>query len=129
MSLTADAGAAPFAGLKPVEPRHRFDEAALDRWMQANVEGYVGPLSVMQFKGGQSNPTYRLETPNCAYVLRRKPSGPLLPSAHAVEREFRLIGALQGTGVPVAKPYALCTDQEVVGSVFYIMEAVEGPIY
>ncbi len=129
MSLTADAAAAPFAGLKPVEPRHRFDEAALDRWMQANVEGYVGPLSVMQFKGGQSNPTYRLETPNCAYVLRRKPSGPLLPSAHAVEREFRLIGALYGTAVPVAKPYARCTDQEVIGAVFYIMEAVEGPIY
>ncbi len=129
MSLKAETEAAPFAGLKAVEPRHQFDEAALDRWMQANVDGYAGPLSVMQFKGGQSNPTYRLETPHCAYVLRRKPFGPLLPSAHAVEREFRLISALHGTDVPVAKPYALCTDPQVIGAVFYIMEAVEGPIY
>ncbi len=129
MSLQAKVEAAPFAGLKSVEPRHQFDEAALDRWMQANVEGYAGPLRVMQFKGGQSNPTYRLDTPDCAYVLRRKPFGHLLPSAHAVEREFRLISALHGTDVPVAKPYALCTDAEVIGAVFYIMEAVEGPIY
>ncbi len=129
MSLGADVAAAPFAGVKPVEPRHQFDEAALDRWMQANVEGYAGPLRVMQFKGGQSNPTYRLETPDRAYVLRRKPFGPLLPSAHAVEREFRLITALHGTDVPVAKPHALCTDADVIGAVFYIMEAVEGPIY
>jgi len=129
VSLKVEVEAAPFAGLKPVEPRHQFDEAALHRWMQACVGGYAGPLRVMQFKGGQSNPTYRLETPNCAYVLRRKPFGHLLPSAHAVEREFRLISALHGTDVPVAKPYALCTDPEVIGAVFYIMEAVEGPIY
>ncbi len=129
MSLKAEVEAAPFAGLKPVEPRHQFDEAALDRWMQVNVESYAGPLRVMQFKGGQSNPTYRLDTPHCAYVLRRKPFGLLLPSAHAVEREFRLIRALHGTDVPVARPYALCTDPAVIGAVFYIMEAVEGPIY
>jgi aminoglycoside phosphotransferase (APT) family kinase protein len=129
VSQTTTVEATPFAGLKAVEPRHRFDEAALDRWMQANVEGYAGPLSVMQFKGGQSNPTYRLATPSCAYVLRRKPFGPLLPSAHAVEREYRLISALHGTDVPVAKPYALCLDPQVIGAVFYIMEAVEGPIY
>ncbi len=90
----SEALADAFSGVKPVEARHRFDEAALDRWMQANVDGYAGPLTVHQFKGGQSNPTYRLETPGRAYVLRRKPFGPLLPSAHAVEREFRLIAAL-----------------------------------
>jgi aminoglycoside phosphotransferase (APT) family kinase protein len=129
VSLKAEVEAAPFAGVKPVEPRHQFDEAALHRWMQANVPGYAGPLRVLQFKGGQSNPTYRLETPHRAYVLRRKPFGPLLPSAHAVEREFRVISALQGADVPVAKPYALCTDSEVIGAIFYIMEAVEGPIY
>jgi aminoglycoside phosphotransferase (APT) family kinase protein len=129
VSLTANVEMTPFAGLRPVEPRHQFDEAALARWMQANVEGYAGPLRVMQFKGGQSNPTYRLETSARAYVLRRKPFGPLLPSAHAVEREFRLISALHGTDVPVSKPYALCTDPQVIGAVFYIMEAVEGPIY
>jgi aminoglycoside phosphotransferase (APT) family kinase protein len=125
----AAARSSPFSGLKPVEPRHQFDQAPLDRWMQANVEGYAGPLSVMQFQGGQSNPTYRLETPGGAYVLRRKPFGPLLPSAHALEREFRLIGALHGTDVPVARPYALCTDPDVIGAVFYIMQAIEGPIY
>ncbi len=129
MSLKAAVQAAPFAGLKAVEPRHQFDEAALHRWMEAHVEGYAGPLSVMQFKGGQSNPTYRLATPAGVYVLRRKPFGPLLPSAHAVEREYRLISALHGTAVPVARPYALCTDPEVIGAVFYVMEAVEGPIY
>jgi len=129
VTLAAEVEAAPFAGLKPVEPRHQFDEAALHRWMQANVEDYAGPLRVMQFKGGQSNPTYRLETPGRAYVLRRKPFGPLLPSAHAVEREFRVITALQGAEVPVAKPYALCIDPQVIGAVFYIMEAVDGPIY
>jgi aminoglycoside phosphotransferase (APT) family kinase protein len=119
----------PFSGVKPVEDRHRFDEAALARWMTEHVEGFAGPLSVLQFKGGQSNPTYRLQTPSRAYVLRRKPFGPLLPSAHAVEREFRLISALETTGFPVPRPYALCEDPAVIGAVFYVMEAVEGPIF
>jgi aminoglycoside phosphotransferase (APT) family kinase protein len=119
----------PFSGVKPVEDRHRFDEAALARWLAGHVAGFEGPLSVMQFKGGQSNPTYRLETPTRAYVLRRKPFGPLLPSAHAVEREFRLISALGATGFPVPKAYALCEDASVIGAVFYVMEAVEGPIF
>jgi aminoglycoside phosphotransferase (APT) family kinase protein len=118
-----------FSGVKPVEPRHRFDEAALARWMQAKVPGYAGPLTVLQFKGGQSNPTYRLETPNRAYVLRRKPFGALLPSAHAVDREYRLITALHGTGFPVPLTYGLCEDPEVIGAVFYVMEAVEGAIH
>ena len=118
-----------FSGVKPVEDRHRFDEAALARWMAERVEGFEGPLTVLQFKGGQSNPTYRLETPSRAYVLRRKPFGPLLPSAHAVDREYRLISALNATGFPVPRTYALCEDPAVIGAVFYVMEAVEGPIF
>ena len=90
-------------GTKDVAESHRFDEAALDRWMQANVEGYAGPLEVRQFKGGQSNPTYQLITPAKKYVMRRKPPGKLLPSAHAVDREYRVITALYPTGFPVAK--------------------------
>lgn len=117
-----------FAGTKPVEERHRFDEAALDAWMRANVEGYAGPLKVSQFKGGQSNPTYRLDTPGCAYVLRRKPFGELLPSAHAVDREFRVISALHAAGFPVARTYALCLDEAVIGAWFYIMSMVEGRV-
>ncbi len=83
-----------FSGTKPVEERHRIDEISLENWMRQHVEGYQGPLTVMQFKGGQSNPTYRLDTPSRSYVMRRKPFGKLLPSAHAVDREFRVISAL-----------------------------------
>ncbi|MGZ8407705.1 MAG: phosphotransferase family protein, partial [Caulobacteraceae bacterium] len=118
-----------FTGTKPVEERHRFDEAALGRWMAANVEGFAGPLTVSQFKGGQSNPTYRLDTPSAAYVLRRKPFGPLLPSAHAVDREFRVISALSAQGFPVARAYGLCMDDAVIGAAFYVMGMVEGPVY
>ena len=99
-----------FSGTKPVEERHRIDEARLDGWMREHIEGYAGPLTVLQFKGGQSNPTYRLDTPGRSYVMRRKPFGKLLPSAHAVDREFRVIAALGKQGFPVAKAYALCTD-------------------
>ena len=87
-------------GVKPVAESHRFDEARLAEWMTANVEGYQGPLEVRQFKGGQSNPTYQLVTPFKKYVMRRKPPGKLLPSAHAVDREFRVISALYPTGFP-----------------------------
>ena len=118
-----------FSGVKLVEPRHQFDEAALQGWMQANVDGYGGPLRVFQFKGGQSNPTYRLETPGRAYVLRRKPFGQLLPSAHAVEREFRLISALNQVNFAVPHAYALCEDVAVIGAAFYVMEAVDGAIH
>ena len=117
-----------FSGTKPVDERHRFDEAALAAWMEANVQGYEGPLEVRQFKGGQSNPTYELVTPGRAYVLRRKPPGKLLPSAHAVDREFRVISALHLTGFPVAKPYGLCSDDAVIGTMFYVMERVQGRI-
>lgn len=117
-----------FSGTREVDPRYRLDEAALDVWMAANVEGYAGPLTVRQFKGGQSNPTYELSTPGAAYVLRRKPPGVLLPSAHAVDREFAVTSALYKQGYPVARPYALCTDDAVIGSMFYVMDKVEGRV-
>src|SRR5580700_11510379 len=116
-------------GTKPVAESHRFDEGKLAEWMAANVEGYQGPLQVRQFKGGQSNPTYQLVTPNKKYVMRRKPPGKLLPSAHAVDREYRAIAALYPTGFPVAKPYLLCEDESVIGTMFYVMDCVEGRIY
>jgi aminoglycoside phosphotransferase (APT) family kinase protein len=115
-------------GTKEVAESHRFDEAALLGWMRANVEGFEGPLEVRQFKGGQSNPTYQLIPPGRKYVLRRKPPGKLLPSAHAVDREFKVISALHPTGFPVARPYGLCTDDGVIGTWFYVMEMVEGRI-
>ncbi len=118
-----------FSGTKPVEERHKFDEASLERWMQEHVEGFSGPLTVNQFKGGQSNPTYRLDTPTRSYVLRRKPFGKLLPSAHAVDREFRVISALGKQGFPVAKAYALCMDDAVIGAAFYIMSMEEGRVF
>ena len=119
---------AAFKGVKPVEPRHRLDETALARWLAANVEGFAGPLTLNQFKGGQSNPTYQLVTPAKTYVLRKKPAGKLLPSAHAVDREYRVIAALHPTGFPVAKPHALCLDESVLGAMFYVMDMVEGRI-
>jgi aminoglycoside phosphotransferase (APT) family kinase protein len=126
-----DAGAvnAAFSGVKAVETRHRFDEGALERWFEANLEGWRGPLQVRQFKGGQSNPTYRLDSPSGSYVLRRKPFGTLLPSAHAVDREFRIISALSATGFPVARPYVLCLDEGVIGATFYVMAMVEGRVF
>jgi aminoglycoside phosphotransferase (APT) family kinase protein len=105
------------------------DEAALGRWLEANVEGFRGPFSLEKFAWGQSNPTYRIAAASGGYVLRRKPFGPLLPSAHAVDREYRLISALHPLGFPVARPYALCTDSEVIGAIFYVMELVEGRAY
>jgi aminoglycoside phosphotransferase (APT) family kinase protein len=118
-----------FSGTRPVEERHRIDEARLESWMRDHVEAYQGPLTVLQFKGGQSNPTYRLDTPRRSYVMRRKPFGKLLPSAHAVDREFRVIEALGRQGFPVAKAYALCTDDAVIGSAFYIMSMEEGRVF
>ena len=115
-----------FSGTTQVGEKDRLDEAALDRWMTAHVEGYAGPMTVAKFRGGQSNPTYRIDTPGRAYVLRRKPFGPTLPSAHAVDREYRVIAALHPTGFPVARPYGLCTDESVIGAVFYVMECVDG---
>ncbi len=97
--------------------------------MAEHVEGFAGPLTVEQFKGGQSNPTYKLSTPRRSYVLRRKPPGKLLPGAHAVDREYRVISALARQDFPVARAYGLCLDEEVIGTAFYVMELVEGRIF
>jgi len=110
----------------PVVGKDRLDEAQLTAWMEANVAGFRGPLSYVKFAGGQSNPTYRIDSPSGSYVLRRKPFGPLLPSAHAVDREYRLIAGLYPTGFPVARPYGLCTDESVIGAVFYVMGYADG---
>lgn len=120
---------AQFLGTEEVREQHRFDQAALARYMRDNVAGFEGPLQVSQFKGGQSNPTYRLDTPARSYVLRRKPPGNLLPSAHAVDREFRVITALADTDVPVARSYCLCEDDAIIGTAFYVMECVEGRVF
>ena len=115
-----------FVGTVPPEGADRLDEAKLARWMEANVEGFRGPIELTKFKGGQSNPTYRIVSPSGRYVLRRKPFGPLLPSAHAVDREYKVQAGLHRTGFPVARQYGLCTDDSVVGSWFYIMDMVDG---
>ena len=119
-----------FEGTRPVAEQQKFDIAALETWMRANVEGFAGPLTVEQFKGGQSNPTFKLITPSCTYVMRAKP-GPkakLLPSAHAIEREYRVMDALAKTDVPAPKMFALCEDEDVIGRAFYIMEFVQGRV-
>jgi len=118
-----------FTGTRPVAPQHAFDEGRLADFMRENVAGFRGPLRVEQFKGGQSNPTFRLtDGAGKRYVMRRKPPGVLLPSAHAVDREYRVITALAFTPVPVAKTYALCEDAGVIGTAFYIMDCVEGRV-
>jgi aminoglycoside phosphotransferase (APT) family kinase protein len=103
--------------------------ARLESWMREHIDGFRGPLAAEQFEGGQSNPTYRLRCGAGSYVLRRKPLGQLLPSAHAVDREYRVMRALAGTKVPVPKVYALCEDDAVIGSAFYVMEFLEGRIF
>jgi aminoglycoside phosphotransferase (APT) family kinase protein len=118
-----------FSGTQPVAAKHRFDEAALERYLREHLDGFEGPLSVREFKGGQSNPTYELESPSGRWVLRRKPPGKLLPSAHAVDREHRVITALQSTDVPVPRTGCLCTDDSVIGTWFYVMERVEGRVF
>ena len=105
------------------------DMRALDAWAAAHVEGYAGPSKAIKFPTGQSNPTYRIETPGASYVLRRKPPGKLLKSAHMVEREFRVLRALEGAGFPAPRALALCEDESVAGSVFYLMAHVEGRIF
>ena len=112
----------------PVRETHRFDVASLERYMARHVEGFKGPITVSQFQGGQSNPTYRLSSPGGEYVLRRKPPGKLLPSAHAVDREYRIITALARTPVPVPRTYSLCEDDAVIGTAFFIMQWVHGRV-
>jgi len=113
-------------GTMDVPEKDKLNEENLSKWMQDNVEGFAGPISMSKFKGGQSNPTYRIDTPETSYVLRKKPFGKLLPSAHAVDREFRVIDKLHPQGFPVAKPYGLCDDDDVVGTMFYIMGMADG---
>lgn len=117
------------SGTTPVREGYRFDEASLARWMAAHVAGFAGPLSVEQFKGGQSNPTYKLTTPGRTYVLRRKPPGQLLKGAHAVEREAQVLIGLEKAGFPVAHVHALCTDDQVIGTWFYVMDMIEGRVF
>jgi aminoglycoside phosphotransferase (APT) family kinase protein len=115
--------------LVEVLPNHRFDEAALARYLGPRLPGFAQGCVVRQFQGGQSNPTFHLATPDGAYVLRKKPGGKLLPSAHAVDREYRILSALWGTGVPVPRTRLLCEDPEVIGTIFYVMDYLPGRIY
>ena len=118
-----------FTGTTAVRDGHHFDEGALRDWFQDRVDTSARQrFAVSQFKGGQSNPTFLVESAERRYVVRRKPAGVLLPSAHAVEREFRVMHALAGTGVPVPRTHALCEDASVIGSAFYVMDFVEGRI-
>jgi aminoglycoside phosphotransferase (APT) family kinase protein len=107
---------------------HQLDDAALAAYLQQHLPGFRGPLQSKKFAGGQSNPTYLLDSPGGQYVLRRKPPGQLLASAHAVDREFRVLKALHGSAVPVARPVLLCDDDNVIGSMFYLMEYVAGRV-
>jgi aminoglycoside phosphotransferase (APT) family kinase protein len=116
-------------GTRPVGDRLRFDEDALERWMEKHVQGFSGPIEVSQFKGGQSNPTYRIDARSGAYVLRRKPPGMLLPGAHAVDREYRILEALGKQGFAVAGVHGLCEDESVIGTPFFVMDMVEGRIF
>ena len=116
-------------GSGPVRDGYQFNEAALAEWMRANVSGFTGPMQVEQFKGGQSNPTYKLKTPAGTFVLRRKPVGPIVKGAHAVEREARVQAELGLAGFPVAPIRGQCTDESVLGSAFYVMDLIEGRIF
>jgi len=119
-----------FIGTRAVSQQHAFDVDALAAWLEKNLEGFKGPLAVEMFKGGQSNPTYKLVTPSQSYVMRAKP-GPvakLLPSAHAVEREFKVMSGLAGTDVPVPRMYCLCEDEAIIGRDFYVMEFMQGRV-
>jgi aminoglycoside phosphotransferase (APT) family kinase protein len=118
-----------FSGTKDAAPTLRLDIAQLERYLTGEVACFAGPLTVKQFKGGQSNPTYLLETPSRCYVLRRKPPGKLLPSAHAVDREYRVTRALHVQGFPVAEPLAYCADDSVAGTAFYVMDFVDGRVF
>lgn len=117
-----------FVGTMPVQEHFRFDVGALQDYMREHVEGFRGELTVEQFRGGQSNPTFLLAAGGMRYVLRKKPAGLLLPSAHAVDREYRVITALYHTGVPVARSYCLCEGAAVIGTPFYIMAHVQGRV-
>jgi len=130
MTDTTNEKFAQFTGTRPVAPQHAFDTDKLAAWLQAHMPALAaGPISVAQFKGGQSNPTFMLTAADGQrYVMRRKPPGVLLPSAHAVDREFRIISALAQTDVPVARAHVLCEDPAVIGTSFYVMDCVDGRV-
>ncbi len=117
------------AGFTPVRQGFELDRTRLEAWLAVNVEGFAGPLTIDQFSGGQSNPTFRLSTPKARYVLRRKPIGKLLQGAHAVDREARVMRAMESVGLPVPHVFALCTDDSIIGSWFYVMDLVDGRIF
>jgi aminoglycoside phosphotransferase (APT) family kinase protein len=118
-----------FRGTMPVQERHRFEPTRLARYLCEHIPGFPGTLELRQFKGGQSNPTYLIEAGGHRYVLRRKPPGNLLPSAHAVDREFRVMTALSGSDVPVPRTWCLCEDPEVIGTPFFVMDYVAGRVF
>ena len=125
MSALVDAN----SGTAAVRPGYELDLGALDLWMRANVADYAGPLGLEQLKGGQSNPTYKLITPGKTYVLRKQPPGPLLKGAHALDREARVLTGLAHAGFPVAAVHGLCSDPAIIGTIFYVMDMVEGRIF
>jgi aminoglycoside phosphotransferase (APT) family kinase protein len=119
----------PAAELRLPAEQQELDTVRLAAWMRDHVADFSGPIELRQFAGGQSNPTFLVQSPARRYVLRRKPTGKLLPSAHAVDREFRVMRALAGSDVPVAKAYALCEDSGIIGTAFYVMDYVEGRLF
>src|ERR1700758_3571226 len=127
--MTTSERQSAFSGTREVAERLQFDVARLERYLAAQLPGFAGPAIVSQFKGGQSNPTYLIETPLRRYVLRRKPPGKLLPSAHAVDREHRIISALFAQRFPVAEPVLYCSDDSIVGTPFFVMAHVEGRVF
>src|SRR5438874_660795 len=120
---------AAFSGTKEVAPALAFDSARLTAYLAVRLPGFAAPLAVRQFKGGQSNPTYLIETPARRYVLRRKPPGKLLPSAHAIDREYRVLSALTAQDYPVARPLLYCSDVSIAGTAFYVMDYVESRLF
>src|SRR5256885_2604502 len=116
------------AATQPRSAQHDLDVGALDDYLRRNVQGYAGTLEVKPLTGGQSNPTFLVSSGNARYVLRKRPAGDLLPSAHAVDREHRVMTALRDTGVPVPQTLCLCEDTEVLGTAFYVMSHVEGRV-
>ncbi len=127
--MTNAYASAAFAGIEEVPENLRFDVQALCDWAAGRLPGLCNEVTVRKFKGGQSNPTYRIGTAACDYVLRRKPPGPLQPTAHAIDREFRVVSALGQTGLPVPRAHFYCDDPDVIGSEFYIVDAVDGPVH
>jgi aminoglycoside phosphotransferase (APT) family kinase protein len=127
--MTTSERQSAFSGTREVSERLRFDASRLESYLAERLPGFAGPIVVSQFKGGQSNPTYLIETPLRRYVLRRKPPGKLLPSAHAVDREYRVISALHAQGFPVAEPLLYCEDESVVGTAFFAMGFADGRVF